>query len=356
VILVVHRHFGPARKKNTMNPAQGTPLDSSFHAPTRRDVLCLAGVGLLAPGLLVSCGGGGEGAVTYNATITEARAAILKALADTDTPSASVALIDREQVVWAEGFGLIDKVTRVPPDPQTMFGTGSVSKMFATMILVDRRQVDLDAPLVRYVTDFRMASPEYTQITIRMLLDHSSGFPGTEYRNSTTAVPVAGYARQTQETLATARLKHAPGELAVYCNDGFAMIELVVSAVTGKSYVDFVQDEILTPLGMDHSRYTLMAFPRGSYAPGYKDDVKQPQECLNCYGGGGLYSTPSDMGRLAIMLMNGGTFYGRRILSAAAVVEMARDQTASLPFNPVLPSGMGWDGMGSRRRAWRPSA
>lgn len=187
----------------------------------------------------------------------------------------------------------------------------------------------------------------YTQITIRMLLSHSSGFPGIEWRNSTTTVPVAGYARQVKQTLATARLKHAPGEMAVYCDDGFAMPELVVTAVTGKSYVQFVADEIFVPLGMNHSHYTLTVFPIGSYAPGYKGDAKQPLECLNCYGGGGLYSTPSDMARLAMMLMNGGELAGRRVLSAAAVAEMARDQTVSLPFNPVptYTFGLGWDGV-----------
>lgn len=305
-----------------MNPTAATHLDRSSSSPTRREVLCLAGLGLLAPSLLYGCGGGGSG-TDYSATKIAARAAILKALADTDTPSASVALIDRGQVVWAEGFGVIDKVTGAAPGIDTRFGIGSVSKMIcaiATMILADRQKVDLDAPLTKYVSDFRMASPEYTQITIRMLLNHSSGFPGTEYRNSTTEVPVAGYARQTQETLATARLKHAPGEMAVYCNDGFAMIELVVSAATGKSYVQFVQDEILTPLRMDHSGYTLTVFPPGTYAPGYRGAVKQPLECLNCYGGGGLYATPSDMGRIAMMLMNGGELDGQRILSRKSVV------------------------------------
>jgi CubicO group peptidase (beta-lactamase class C family) len=330
-----------------MNPTAAIHRENSPFSPTRRDVLSLAGLGLLAPGLLYGCGAGGT---SYSDTKSAARTAILKALADNDAPSASVVLIDRGQVVWAEAFGVIDKLTRVAPGTDTMFGIGSVSKMIstiATMILVDRQKVDLDAPLTRYVSDFRMASPDYTRITVRMLLSHSSGFPGTEYRNSTTEVPVAGYARQTQETLATARLKHAPGEMAVYCNDGFAMIELVVTAVTGKSYVQFVQDEILTPLAMDHSGFTLTVFAAGTYAPGYRGDVKQPLECLNCYGGGGLYSTPSDMGRIAMMLMNGGELDGRRILSAAAVTEMARDQTVALPFNPVpsLRFGLGWDGV-----------
>ncbi|MFC5497652.1 serine hydrolase domain-containing protein [Caenimonas terrae] len=332
-------------------PSIRTPhTGSSTFSPTRRELLSLAGAGLLAPGLLYGCGGGGAAPTDYSSTRSQGRAAILKALAEHHGPSASVALVDRGQVVWAEAFGVIDKATQQPPTTDTMFGIGSVSKMIstiATMVLVDRQLVELDAPLTQYVSDFRMASPDSARITVRMLLNHSSGFPGTEYRNSTTEVPMAGYARQTEQTLATARLKHAPGEMAVYCNDGFAIAELVVAAATGKPYVQFVQDEILTPLRMEHSGFTLTVFPVGSYAPGYRDDVKQPLEVLNCYGGGGLYSTPSDMARVAMMLINGGELDGQRILSPGAVAEMARDQTASLPFNPVpsMRFGLGWDGV-----------
>lgn len=320
----------------------------------RRELLRLAGVagiGVVAPNLLLGCASSTRTAApTYAGTISSARDAMRNVIADPKVSSISAALADGDRIIWAEAFGTIDKARGLAPSTETMFGIGSVSKMFAAiaaMILVDRGLVDLDAPLVRYVKDFRMASPQYTQITVRMLLSHSSGLPGIEWRNSTTTVPVAGYAKQIVQTLATARLKHAPGEMAVYCDDGFAMIELVVTAVTGKSYVQFVADEILVPLGMNHSRYTLTVFPVGSYAPGYKGDAKQPLECLNCYGGGGLYSTPSDMARLAMMLMNGGELAGRRVLSAAAVAEMARDQTASLPFNPIptYTFGLGWDGV-----------
>ncbi|HWI15825.1 MAG TPA: serine hydrolase domain-containing protein, partial [Burkholderiales bacterium] len=330
-----------------MKPALRTGRRAARFSATRRDVLKLGGVGLLAPNLLYACGGS-DG--PYSATIADARASILQAIADSSTPSASAALIDGERVVWAEGFGLIDKATGEAPGVNTRFGIGSVSKMFATvatMILWDRGLVDLDAPLVSYVKSFRMLSSEYTRVTVRMLLSHSPGFPGTEFRNSTTTVPVPGYARQVEETVSISRLQHAPGYFAVYCDDGFAMIELVVSAVTGKAYVEFVQEEILAPLGMTHSGYTLSVFPVGTYAPAYRGEARQPLECLNCYGGGGLYSTPSDMGRLAIMLMNDGVFDGRRILTAKAVAEMARDQTAALPFNPIhtYPFGLGWDGV-----------
>lgn len=120
-----------------------------------------------------------------------------------------------------------------------MYGIGSVSKVFAAMAamkLVDQGKIDLDAPLVQYLPDFRMAAPEYPQITVRMLLNHSAGFAGTDYRNGFTNAPVPGYAAQVQQALATQRLKHQPGEMAVYCNDCFTMIEPLVAAVSGQPY------------------------------------------------------------------------------------------------------------------------
>jgi len=100
---------------------------------------------------------------------------------------------------------------------------------------------------------------------------------------------------------------------------------------------------------MSHSRFALTAFPAGAYAPAFREDgAPWPQECANNYAGGGLYTTPSDMTRLARMLINGGQFEGVRILSPAAVAEMGRDQTSTLTFNPMPTAarwGLGWDGV-----------
>ncbi|MDD5333766.1 MAG: serine hydrolase [Rhodoferax sp.] len=331
---------GAARYRDTPTPGL-----------SRRELLQLAGcsgIGLLAPGLLASCGTGG---FSYDATIASARTAIRKALADTDTPAISVALLDRDRLIWAEAFGVIDKVTQTAPTPETLFCIGSCSKMIATvavMILVERGLIDLDRPLAAYLSDFRMASPEYTQITVRMLLSHSSGFPGTDYRGIFSHQPRAGYAAQVMQTLATARLKHAPGEMSVYCNDGFTMVEPLLQALSGKSYAQFVADEILTPLGMPSSRFALAPFAPGSFAPDFSGDAKQPQEYTLAYASGGLYSTPTEMGRLARMLLSGGQLDGKRLLQRESIAEMARDQTLTQPLRPViLPDGygLGWDGV-----------
>ncbi|MCB1770584.1 MAG: beta-lactamase family protein [Candidatus Competibacteraceae bacterium] len=289
--------------------------------------------------------------LTYTATIADGRAAIEQRLRDTDTPSASVALIDGERIVWSETFGYVDKAEKTAPRLTTMYGIGSVSKVFAAiaiMKLVDQGLIDLDALLVTYLPDFRMAAPEYPQITVRMLLNHSAGFGGTDYRNSFTYIPILNYAAQVQQALTSQRLKHLPGEMAVYCNDCLTTLETLVAAISGRPYAEFVHDEILAPLGMTHSRFPLEPFPEESFAPGYVKGQPDSQEYMNGYATGGLYSTPSDMARLAMMFMNGGQYGGARILSEAAVAEMGRDQTQQLPFNP-LPNaahwGLGWDGV-----------
>ena len=251
-----------------MNPAderraEGQDL-THRDRPTRRDILrcgAVAGATALLPPLLAGCG---DSPRHYSATIADARAAITQALADTDTPAISVALIDRDRVIWAEAFGVIDRKSKATPTPDTLFCIGSCSKMLAaiaTMMLVERGQLELDQPLLRYLPGFRMASPEYTQVTVRMLLNHSSGFPGADYRGIFRTSPFSGYAEQVMQTLATAQLKHVPGEMSVYCNDGFTMIEPLIMAVTGKRYAQFVSDEILAPLACRASR--LLALARG---------------------------------------------------------------------------------------------
>ena len=328
----------------------------------RRSVLTTAASSLLALVILLGLLGGtvalsyttasaAPTAVTYSATIAQGRAAVVKALEETGGASMSVALVDGEEVVWSEAFGVAQRSTGKAATPETLYCIGSVSKMLATvsvMKLVEQGKVELDEPLVTYLPDFSMLSPEYRDITVRMLINHSSGFGGSDYRNGFMSAPYSGYAEQVLTSLKAERLKHEPGYLNVYCNDGFTMVEILVKAITGQDYTDFVRQEILIPLGMKNSRYaeSLDDLPPGTYAESYVGGQLVTPEFVSVYGSGGLYSTPSDMARLAMMLMNGGALGTTRIISPASVAAMATDQTIGT-FNP-LPSdvtryGLGWD-------------
>ncbi|MCX5838701.1 MAG: serine hydrolase [Deltaproteobacteria bacterium] len=287
---------------------------------------------------------------SYNATVAEGRAAANDVMKKTGASSISLAFIDGESLVWAETFGYADQASKTLPTVDMMYPICSMSKMVATiaaMKLVDQKRVSLNAPLADYIPSFSMLSPEYTQITVKMLLNHSSGFPGADYRNAATYSPLPfSYSAQVLETLKTQRLKHSPGYLSVYCNEGFTLVDQLVPAVTGKSYVQFVQDEIFTPLGMNHSRFPLDYFPDGSFAKRHEGNTPLPQLFVNDFASGGLYSTPSDMAKIAMMLMGGGKRGNVRILSEASVAAMGVDQTVAT-FNPVKSNewsyGLGWD-------------
>src|SRR5881409_41031 len=296
---------------------------------------------------LASCGSRSS-QPTYDAAIQEGKTAAQE-LVNQGASAVAIALVDDKRIIWSQGFGLADRDTGQMPTHSTMFGIGSVSKMFATiavMKLVDRGVVDLDTPLVTYLPAFRMASSGYENITVRMLLNHSSGFPGTDYRNADIRSPVPGYLDQVLQTLSISRLKAPPGYMSVYCNDGFTITAALVEAMSGKSYVQFVQDEILTPLGMANTRYPLSSFPAGSYARAYVKGAAKPQDFANSLASGGAYSTADDMARIAMMFLNGGRVGTTRILSGASVAEMAVDQTTG-SFNPVhsdsFAYGLGWD-------------
>lgn len=319
--------------------------------------------------LITGCGSDTSSTSTllpYTAAIAEGQEAAQEALAETGASSLSLALVEGERLVWTQTFGLADKELKAAPTVETMYGIGSVSKMLATiavMKLVDQGRLLLDAPLVNYLPAFRMASPEYTQVTVRMLVNHSSGFPGMDNRGLFTFSPNSGYSAQVLEALRGQRLKHPPGYLNAYCNDGFTMVEQLVLAVTGKSYARFVQDEIIGPLGMNHSGYPLDYFPAGTFARVYPNGAlqPQPQQFSNGLAQGGLYSTPTDMAKIVSMLIGKGKYRSQRILSESSVAAMGIDQTVGT-FNPVISYsskyGLGWDSvtepglMAVNVRAW----
>jgi CubicO group peptidase (beta-lactamase class C family) len=286
----------------------------------------------------------------YAATIAEGRRAVQEAMAETGATAVSVALVDGNRVVWAEAFGVADRETDRKAATNTLFAACSVSKMLAAvsvMILVDQGLISLDEPVTTYIGDFSMPlDPRYRDITVRMLLSHSSALPGNDMRGAVTVAPFPGYAAQMMDGLKYQRLKHDPGMYSAYNNDGFTMIENLIKAVTGREYPDFVRETVLEPLGMHSSRYQTVPLPENAYARPYAGDTGLKLYFYNVYATGGLFTTPEELSHLAIMLINRGVYGSRRILSERAIAAMAQDQRLG-SFNPVpfdeSRFGLGWD-------------
>ena len=333
--------------------------------PARLLAVGLSTLALVATTVAAAPAAGAAERPTYAATIADAQVAIEETLAATGSSSITASITDANALIWAGTAGTIDAAGTQPSDA-TMFGIGSTSKMFATtavMQLVDQGKVGLDQPVVKYLPAFTMKSPQFRQITVRMLLNHTAGVPGSSYSGGVTRKPFAGYAEGVLRNLSQSTLKTTPGAMSTYCNDCFTLAGEVVAAVSGMRYEEYVARNILRPLGMDHSRYLTTMPEPGTMARIVQDGATLPLEVSNFFATGGLASNGTDMSAFARMLLNQGTDIsdGQQILRPASVAEMGRQQLATTldPIeHSIIDYGLGWDTVSSvnfaavGQRAW----
>ncbi len=262
--------------------------------------------------------------------------------------SATVAIMDNGVTVYAEGFGMADREKGVPVDKDTLFNTGSIGKLYvatAIMLLVDDGLVDLDTPVADYLPEFTMQDARYKDITVRMLLNHASGLPGTLGPSSFGYRYNKDFYKDVLAILAGSQLKHRPGEFNPYCNDGFTLAEMVVAKISGMGYLDFLQKRIFKPLGLTHTGASVgMRTDKSLVAARFYNPAGKvlPPEVLSLLGAGGLSASAEDICRFIDSFAPG----GRHILSEASLAEMNKLQPSEFSDklkNPFFTNGLGWD-------------
>lgn len=201
-----------------------------------------------------------------------------------------------------------DTVSAAAASDERIYGVASVSKVYVTaavMQLVDRGLVELDEPVTTYIPDFTMADGRYTDITVRMLMDHTSGIMGTSTRNE--FLYDDNYDDPfLLENLASQRLIHAPGEYAAYCNDGFDLLEIIVENVTGMDYTEYVVENIAAPVGATHTGSPLTLLENDLNAPvTFPGNVPYDYEYGMCIGAGGIMATASDVANFGSAFFTG---------------------------------------------------
>ncbi len=283
-----------------------------------------------------------EGSV-YTSAIEDARIDIWKELSTNNGSSAAVAIMDDGKIVYSEQFGMRNREKSLPVDRETQFNIGSVSKIFtavAMLSLVDQGKVELDAPVTRYLEKFRMVDKRYQDITVRMLLNHTSGLPGTNLRNAFGSRGNPNYIGETLAYLTDNRLKHEPGMLSVYCNDGLTVAEAVIEQVSGMSYADYLQQVIFEPLQMVHSSCSFKDGNKNITQVYKQTGSLMPLEYVSAFATGGISSTAEDLCNFTTIL------YSNKVLSAASIVEFTKAQygpETAVGERTLLNFGLGWD-------------
>mgnify|MGYP005778829829 FL=1 len=263
--------------------------------------------------------------------------------------SIQYAMMDSGEIVESGVGGVYSKQENRLLTTENLFGIGSTSKMFTTaamMRLADQGKVDLGCPVTDYIPEFTMADERYQDITVRMLLNHSSGLMGSTYGNGFLFDDADTQAHDTLlDDLATQTLKADPGAFSVYCNDGFTLAEIVIERVSGMSFTDFIHQEITDPLGMAHTKTMQDDFDRSSivrtYNP-YAPEQETPTDAVNIIGTGGVYATAEDLCRFAQIFTGEADVLTDASREATFHKEYADGQWLDVENNTV-GYGLGWD-------------
>ena len=262
-------------------------------------------------------------------------------------PGAAVSVVKDGELFFAKGYGYADLENGIPVDPeQTLFRIGSVGKLFtwtAVMQLVEQGKLDLDADINDYL-DFRIPDTYPQPITLKHLMTHTAGFEDLFFEifvwDAADLMPVG-------EWLAShipARVR-PPGEVAAYSNYGTALAGYIVARVSGVPYEQYIQENILDPLGMEHSSTqsplppNLRAHASLGYwlvdsvvqaVPDYPDYMGQPA----MVPAGGHSSSITDMARFMIAHLQNGRYSDANIAEARILKEATVQQMHSTLYTP----------------------
>ncbi len=272
----------------------------------------------------------------------------------------SVTLVMRRgKIVHFEAAGWADIAAKRPMTRDNLFAIASMTKPItatAMLILQDEGKLSVTDPVSKYIPQFKDSKladrPLPREITIRDLMTHTAGLSPPDGKKSFGERSL----RETAELIAAAPLQFEPGSKWKY-SDGITVCGAIIEAVSGKKYDEFLTERIFRPLGMSDTTFYPDADARHRIATMYhrtpSGDLEQTERRIPVAESGqrptpnpsgGLYSTASDMARFYQMILDGGQFDGKQIVSRAAVEQMTHVQTGDLVtgFTPGNGWGLGW--------------
>jgi CubicO group peptidase (beta-lactamase class C family) len=295
-------------------------------------------------------------------------ASALQPFVDKHAIAGAVTLVaTKDRVLSLEAVGFADVAAKKPLKTDSLFWIASQSKPItaaALMMLVDEGKVTIDDPVEKHLPelkDLRVAVKKGKEgvkfvkpdrpVTVRDILSHTSGMPFASPAETPTLDKLT--LREAVLSYAKTPLRFQPGSAFLYSNAGINTAGRIIEVVSGMPYETFLDKRLFGPLGMKDTTFGPSEKQLERLAKSYKpnkdktgleetkigqlkyplsDRRRQPMPA------GGLFSTASDVGRFCRMVLAGGVFDGKRLLSEASVKAMTSKQTGKLKAG----YGLGW--------------
>lgn len=272
-------------------------------------------------------------------------------------PGAAVAIVRGDEIILASGFGELEIGSKRPVNSESLFAIGSASKAFtaaAMAILVDEGKVAWDDRVTDHLPWFQMYDPYVTrEIRIYDLLAHDSGLSRGDrvwYGTALSREEIVRRARYLEPA-------HSFRSTFEYNNTMFIAAGLVIEAVSGQSWDEFVTERILKPLGMNASNTSVTALqgkPNVSTPHMNSADKATPapwRNIDNAGPAGSINSNVVDMAQWVRLMLGNGEYQGKRLISEASMQEMTDSQMKMpkkgfwgvlFPDSSLIAYGLGW--------------
>lgn len=260
-------------------------------------------------------------------------------------PGLVFVMVKDGEIFFAKGYGYADLEKKRPVIPdKTLFRIASVSKLFAAtavMQLYEQGELNLNDDVNKHLKLFQLEENFPQPVTVTNLLTHTGGFEdkviGAAARKESEMIPLGQYlaARMPSRVL-------PPGDVISYSNHGFALAGYLVEEISGIPFEQYIEENILQPLGMDHSSFLLPSHLEPDLAIGYNYSKGRYQPVpyihihMHAYPAGSMSATATDMARFMIAHLQNGRYGDNWILDEETAQEMHQQH---FTHHPQLP---GW--------------
>ena len=281
--------------------------------------------------------------------------ALIRRAIDGGVPSLAVAVAKDGRIIWEEGFGVADRERNIAAGPHTMYSLASISKPFtatAVMKLVEQGKIQLDRPANDYLGAARITglAGDASRVTVRQVMSHTAGLPlhwqffysNADYRRPEMDSTISRYGI----------VVYPPGTVYHYSNLGYGILDYIVSRTSGRSYAEYMRDEIFTPLGLTHTSVDIAPGLERHVAQRYDASLKPiPFYTFDHPGGSAVYSSAHDLVRFGMFHLKNRLPGQHRILADSTVDAMQRIQTPDTTNGYALGWGVARDDNGYRKVA-----
>jgi CubicO group peptidase (beta-lactamase class C family) len=270
---------------------------------------------------------------------------ISKEMKNSNVVGLSIAVVDDQEIYWAEGFGYADKMNDIKATPKTIYRVASISKLFtslAVMQLAEKKLIDIDDPIKKYIPDFAIKTRFEGQgeITARNVMTHHAGLPSDIYNGffSENPKPYTSIINYLNEEHTCS----PPDYCFSYSNPGYSLLGCLVEQVSGQSFIDYTKKNIFKPMGMKNTSFELTSKMEELYSDGYAKGMAYKEPDMRDLPAGLLYSNVTDLASFMKMFFNNGVSNENQIIQAETIKEMLTPQNTNVPLDLDFRIGLTW--------------